>query len=140
MRNWIDLFESATPDHVAEINAIATDFRNDIEPRETDRGYYTFFGKCNQYSRELAGILRSRGYDAKSILGHYNVKDQKFIDAHGSAISGWDEGDWDEFPPEDHEYTIVDGLIVDVTSDQFNPSNPHDHRVVVTTRNDPRYR
>lgn len=125
---------------ISDITAIATEFRNQMDQQHPARGYRTLAGKCNSCSRALTAIFKEKGYDAQSIHRHYNVSDPTYIDRHGSAVAGWDEGEWDEYPPEEHEYALVNGYVVDVTSDQFTPSDPEKNKVVVTTPNDPRYR
>jgi adenylate kinase family enzyme len=140
----------------SEIRQIAEDFREWMEDKgyEEMRGhafdstkkeaYSKFEGLCNKASRKLAKIYNDKGYNAVSRLITYYGDDLTFWERHGIAFfdneEDFEEADAWEFG-EDHEVVIIDDkIVVDVTSDQFNPENPDDHRVVVVPISDRRYR
>ena len=141
------------------IKKIAEDFRRDMEThgchwirphsdgsrRSPDRkGYRRFEGMCNAASRKLAEIYRQNGFDAVVRHLEYHGDDMAYWEQHGRAFYQSDE-DFEDATPwefgESHEVVVIDNeILVDVTSDQFNPTTPSAHRVVVTTVDDRRYR
>jgi hypothetical protein len=145
MRDIIQIIEGAAPD-LSEIQQIAEAYRSHIEGAgyEELRGhamgsgavYLRFSGLCNAASRKLAEQYRAAGFEATTRLISYQLQDFAYWDQHGRAFYGSDEEFEDaeafEFG-EDHEVVVVDdSIIVDVTADQFHPTNPDKYRVVIT--------
>jgi hypothetical protein len=137
---------------LSKIQNIAEEFRDWIEDKgynqlctiekPTSITYSTFAGMCNKASRMLAEIYKKHGYPAETRFFQYQLSDFEYWETHGRAFYQSDEdfedGEAFEFG-EDHEVVVIGNIIVDVTSDQFNPSDPSKHRVVVTTTDDRRY-
>jgi len=96
-----------------------------------------FVGTCQSEAPRLADFLIGCGFpDATAVMGRYmNVEDGylAMIDLdEGDDLSDWDNK-WT------HWWVRVGDLIVDTTADQFHPSDPGAHRVVVTGADDPAY-
>lgn len=132
-----------TSDHVdlQRLTDLVIEFRERMEREPIDdfkradfverNPYYRFFGQCNMRSKSLAAFLQTHGFPARTVFGNYRVKDARFIQDHGAGIHGWGDGDLDGFPDEDHEWVQVGPYYIDVTADQFHPSDPQPFRVVI---------
>jgi hypothetical protein len=147
-----DLLESYDLD---QIRQIAEQFRAWMEGegfekmrsyashRDDAETYRRFEGMCNRASWKLADIYREQGFPAVCRLLEYHGNDLNYWQQRGRAFYNSDE-DFEEADPweygESHQVVLIDDIIIDVTADQFNPTNPDAHSVVVTKKGDRRYR
>lgn len=154
LKRWMRVCEE-TDDSVSRIKDIAEHFRAWMESagyeemaeaigmgKVSKSDYLRFSGFCNVASRKLAHIYQQQGFNATIELWEYHGDDLTYWRTHGAAFYGsrrefknakpWEYG-------ESHEIVLIDGnIIVDVTSDQFNPEHPE--AVVITKVGDRRYR
>ena len=127
---------------LAEIEAIAATFRHWMETSgwtQSRQGgefgiklkyqgkHDCFSGACQENAAALTKKLRQAGYNARSQTGVYVTDDPIWL-------ANNEPDDWS------HDWVVVGNVIVDVTADQFHPSNPQKYRVIMTSVNDPRYR
>lgn len=112
---------------------IASNFRSKIEKEYGwDEDKEVFKGTCQDITKELVGELQKQGFSAKRVGGYYHNISEDFI-----PIT---EEDY-EFPIEywKHWWVEVNNTIVDVTADQFHPSEENEYRIVITDVSDPDY-
>lgn len=118
------------------IEEIASEFRSknyhEVESCE-------MIGTCLLAAKTLAAVLRDYGYNAKPVSGYYNdVEDEYLKYVNPEDLENDELDDWDNRWK--HWWVVVDGTtIVDVTADQFHPSDPSGYEVVITQVGDPSY-
>ncbi len=110
-------------DTVERLTAIATEVRAFLEPRWTRGLSYATppptpsAQQCVLSSRFLEQVLKQQGHDAKFQAGTDT--------GEGFLVAGVRQG---------HSWVLADGMIVDITGDQFKAPP-----VIVTPGDDPRY-
>jgi hypothetical protein len=139
MRQWIRLVEEAVenPINSAVLLALVNQYRSEIEAyADWSEDKSCFTGMCSTYAKELAGILRDNGFaDAIAVSGYYNDVDDEYLDfvnTNDDELSNWDNK-WK------HWWVRLGDIIIDVTADQFHPSERDAYRVVITNTNDSKY-
>jgi hypothetical protein len=129
------------------INSIVSDYRKLIDEYyfDADKGI-NVQGSCQYEAKELANTLNSHGIDAVSVAGYYKDIDEDY----SPDVDQWDSRDVEMYNQEVEKYSkplkmphwwvVVDGkIIIDVTADQFHPSNKDENKVIITSINDKRY-
>jgi hypothetical protein len=130
---WRELFEDTDP-----LSRLVWRFRRQMEDDEDWVEIQSCFtGMCSTYAKDLAAFLQKHGFrDAKTVRGYYRAVEDAYLD-HVDADEVPDEADWDN--AWQHWWVEVGGNIVDVTADQFHPSDRDAYRVVITRKGDPSY-
>jgi hypothetical protein len=145
---YLALIEAVQHPDAERIRRIAADYRDEMEgvgwtdargggslgTSAYDGDYRSFAGECERHALWLANRLREAGFDAVMTDGEYVVDDPRYHEENERLE--WETHFWVRVGPPQGPAA----LIVDVTADQYNPSNPTAYRVVVTTGKDPHYR
>lgn len=128
----------AGPDRARVLEALAEEFRTQEEVEwveecgaSPESRAAIFAGRCQDVSRRLAAFLLSRGQAALRVGGYYRDIPESYFAERGAA---YEDGCWK------HWWVESDGLIIDVTADQFHVDEEDSYRVVVTGCDDPSYR
>jgi len=134
-----------TPAHtrLAEIEAVARKVREEYASYyadEDDTQSLWSLGLCQNVSRDLKKALDEVGISSDLRHGMYYGAEESYAgllaadrDESPEECEDWDGG-WT------HWWVIADDLIIDLTADQFHPSEPEEYEVVITTAGDPVYR
>lgn len=134
-----------TPAHprLAEIEAVARKVREEYASYyadEDDTQSLWSLGLCQNVSRDLKKALDEVGISSGLRHGMYYGAEDSYADllaAHRGEppeeCEKWDGG-WT------HWWVTVGDLIIDLTADQFHPTEPEDYEVVITTCGDSSYR
>lgn len=104
-----------------------------------------FKGQCNNVADEFNDYLTELGYKSEVVAGYYTDVSDDYVPNH------WDDdvnnniykyfNKYGRMPKLTHVFNIVnDKYIVDITADQFHPSQENDYRVVITSKKDKRYK
>ena len=121
-----------------DLEKLVQQFRNRLENYndwEDDKA--CFAGTCSSVSEELTQFLISNGVlDAERINGFY----LDASDDYEPNMDYWDQEDiwkynedieYGDIPPANHWWVQAQGMIIDVTADQFHPNEESDYRVVI---------
>lgn len=96
-------------------------------------------GQCKIETEGIVQFFKEKGIKAKEYHGLYYGADESYpeYDVDDSVYDNDDK----PLEGENHWWAVVDNkFIVDVTADQFHPSNPEPYKVIVTSVNDPNYK
>ena len=112
-------------------------YKDVLKFRKDQENYYDwefdkkcFKNPCQDISRDLVDYLIKLGYKAQRKGGYYNPPEEWFEE----ESEDYKDGKWK------HWWVLVNNKwIVDVTADQFHPSEEAEYRVIVTKKNDPDY-
>lgn len=77
--------------------------------------------QCCRFATELCKMLRDAGFDAKHIYGHVLVDGNYDGVQWGEGPVSWYKDDKTVERWMDHHWVEIDGMIVDIAADQFNP-------------------
>lgn len=123
-----------------QLSKIVWQFRHEMEEYEDWSEHPSCFtGQCMTYAKDLAKLLVKNGFPtARALSGYYNDAEEEYVDFVFWVKPEYIDDDqrggrWT------HWWVEVDGLIVDVTADQFHPSERQNYRVVITNKGDPAY-
>ena len=97
-------------DKIYKLRRIAQSFRDAIDAAKANSEHYIFFdkfptGQCGHTAELLAKHLSSKGYSKMT---------------YETGVYYWDDFDCNpDHEPQQHTWLVVEGLIIDITGDQF---------------------
>jgi hypothetical protein len=145
MRDLISLVEGSDLSQLEQIKRIAASVRAEFDAYygANDEDSFWSVGNCRDAAKTLCEALVAAGFQAEAVFGTYLCCDPSYpeIVAKHSAdgldpeddLADWD-GSWV------HWWVKCRDVIVDITADQFHPSERTDYRVVVTPKTNSCYR
>jgi len=130
--------------NIAEkLKTIAQAVRQQLHTYYENEPFWTI-GLCWSASQLLEKAIQDAGYPAKRYGGYYNDCEDGYIDNIIERFGGLDEdnGDFD-IETWDHRWkhwwVVCNEFIIDITADQFHPSDPEPYQIVVTNFSDTDY-
>ena len=76
--------------------------------------------ECRRYAHLLHKALKANGFDSEWVLG-YIIVDGNYDEQWGSGPVSWWKDDKTVKRNMDHYWVVVEGVMVDIGCDQFNP-------------------
>ena len=105
------------------LSEFALEFRKKLEAYH-DGDLAGIDGTCQSEAEQLAKFLKTKGFAAEKVGGYYKNLGDDWESPDGKPATKWK-----------HWWVLVDNkTIVDVTADQFHPSERQAYRVVITNK------